>query len=67
MFVCDKCLNITKPAEKENKVVTLVRPKNYYEKVKSVDENGNEILVNGRLVGTGTETVKEIRLCALCF
>lgn len=62
MFKCNRCNKFSKPSEQENKVVTQTRQKEYYEFY--YDSDG--IRCQGKQVGTGQETVREIKVCNNC-
>lgn len=38
------------------------RPKIYYEIFRGIDENGNQVLIPGKEIGRGFETVREIQV-----
>lgn len=56
MFKCELCGKITKAGEKQHKKVVQTRNKTYI----NIDKKGNEKKT------TGTEIVKEIRICEKC-
>jgi len=66
MFRCSKCKNLSQPNEKQNKVVLESRAKNYFTTEKGFDSEGNEILTQGKLIGSGFETAREIVVCNNC-
>ena len=64
MFTCDRCQTTTALREPCNKVVVETRPKIYQSITMVGDENHK---VEKIRESKGTEIVKELRLCALCF
>lgn len=60
MYKCQKCGRLTKPGEKQNKLVVQTREKTYINKV---IENKREI----EKVTTGFEIAKEINVCDKCY
>lgn len=66
MFKCQKCGNTTQPREGATRLVVEVRKKEYFERIKTTDEEGNNIIVNGKKQGEGFETVREILACSNC-
>ena len=57
MFICDRCKKVTKPCEKQNKLVTKIREIPYIKKLKKGKEETR----------IRTEIVEELNLCEKCY
>lgn len=66
MFRCQSCKTLSKPGDKQNKLITESRPVSYYQKYRETTEEGNEVIVQGKLLGQGFETVRELNVCINC-
>ena len=67
MFVCDKCKEVTALMEPCNRLVVETRPK-VYRVVKIIENFKDEGVKTEKVTETtGTEIVKELRLCSLCY
>lgn len=67
MFKCQRCNKVTALREPCNKVVVETRPK-VYKSVKVIESFKDEEKKFEKIIESrGTEIVKELRLCALCF
>lgn len=66
MFKCHNCRKLSLPRQKQVKVTLETRPKKYYEIKFVTDESGNEVKIQGKLLGKGWETVKEVAYCNTC-
>lgn len=66
MFYCDRCKKITAPREPCNKVVVEIRPK-VYKSIKRIESYKDESVIEKIVESKGTEIVKEVQLCSMCF
>lgn len=67
MFICQRCNKVTALKEPCNKVVVETRPK-VYKSVKVIESFKDEDKKIEKVIESrGTEIVKELRLCSLCF
>jgi hypothetical protein len=66
MYICQRCKKVSSPGEKIHRVVLESRPKNYFEMTLSTDAEGNPIMTQGKLLGSGLEAVREVNLCKGC-
>lgn len=67
MFKCQNCKQTSKANEKQNKKVIETRQMLYYAMERTSDEQGNELVTQGKLQGQGFETVKEVNVCNNCL
>lgn len=66
MFRCNVCNKLSAPRTQQNKLVVATRDKVYFEKTTATDDEGNVTTVQGKEIGVGFETVKEIVACNNC-
>lgn len=66
MFKCQLCNKVSQPKEAQNTLIVETRKMLYFAKEKALDDEGNEITVQGRQLGEGAEIVKEVKACINC-
>jgi hypothetical protein len=66
MFRCDYCDQVSAPREQMNKRVHQTREKIYFEMTRETNDEGNEVIVQGKELGRGLEVVREVSLCKIC-